>query len=447
MPVIEKKLSNWSNYPVVKARVWPFQYQSELQELVQQTASLIARGNGRCYGDASLGPDVISTMQYNHIYSFDEQEGIICCEAGVTLDDLLRVIVPKGWFLPVTPGTKFITVGGAVASDVHGKNHHKDGAFSRHVLEMDLVDAEGKVISCSPQKNTDLFWASCGGMGLTGVISRVTFRLKKIESSYIRQKSVKARNIDEIFRLFEESESYTYSVAWIDCLQKGKDLGRSVLMLGEHASLAALDSKKKKDPFYIPQGGKLSIPLNLPSFTLNSLSIQAFNFAYYHKQLSTQKEGLVHYEPFFYPLDSILHWNRMYGKPGFLQYQFVLPMEQSREGLVKILQRISDKKMGSFLAVLKLFGEQDSLISFPTRGYTLALDFPLRDGLLPFLDELDDIVLQYGGRIYLSKDARMKPELFWKGYPGAKKFQTIVKQYNPDAKFNSMQARRLHILP
>lgn len=447
MPQMEKKLANWSNYPVVKAKVWPFQYLSELQERVRQSDTLIARGNGRCYGDASLGREVLSTLQYKHIHSFDEQEGIICCEAGVTLDDLLTVIVPKGWFLPVTPGTKFITVGGAVASDVHGKNHHKDGSFGQHVLEMELVNAEGDVIRCSPEENKDLFFASCGGMGLTGVISRVTFRLKKIETSYIMQKSVKARNIDEIFNLFEQNESYTYSVAWIDCLQKGKDLGRSVLMLGEHASLSDLEEHKRKDPLYIPKGGKINIPVNLPSFTLNSFSIQAFNFAYYHKQLSAQKEGLVHYEPFFYPLDSILHWNRMYGKPGFLQYQFVIPIEKSREGLVKILQRISDKKMGSFLAVLKLFGEQDSIISFPTRGYTLALDFPIRNGLFEFLDELDDIVLQYGGRIYLSKDARMKPELFWEGYPGARKFQSIVEKYNPDAKFNSRQAKRLHILP
>lgn len=444
---MKKKLANWSNYPVVQAEVWPFQYLSELQEHVRHADTLIARGNGRCYGDASLAATVLSTLQYKHIHAFDEEQGVMDCEAGVTLDDLLAVIVPKGWFISVTPGTKYITLGGAVASDVHGKNHHKEGSFSQYVLELELVNADGEVIHCSPHENAALFAATCGGMGLTGVISRVKFRLKKIESSFIRQKSIKAGNIDEIFKLFEQHEAFTYSVAWIDCLQKGKDLGRSVLLLGEHARLGELPEGKRRNPLLIPDGRKLSIPFNFPSFTLNSFSIQAFNFAYYNKQLAAETDSLVHYEPFFYPLDSILHWNRMYGKPGFLQYQFVLPMEQSREGLIRILQRISDKKMGSFLAVLKLFGEQDSLISFPMRGYTLALDFPIREGLFNFLDELDELVLQYGGRIYLSKDARMKPELFWKGYPGAAQFQSVVQQYNPDAKFNSMQAQRLNILP
>ena len=218
-------------------------------------------------------------------------------------------------------------------------------------------------------------------------------------------------------------------------------------MAGEHAELDELGSRERRHPLYIPKGGKLTIPFNLPAITLNPLSIKAFNFAYYHKQLSRESEGLVHYEPFFYPLDSVLHWNRMYGKRGFLQYQFVLPIEKSKEGLVKILEKISEKKMGSFLAVLKLFGEQESLISFPKRGYTLALDFPVQDGIFEFLNELDEVVLQFNGRVYLSKDARMQKDLFWSGYPNAEKFQEIIRKYNPKAKFNSLLARRLSILP
>ena len=445
---MRKKLANWSNYPIVEADVRSFQFQQELEQVMATSSgNLIARGKGRCYGDASLAPTVLSTLKYNHILHFDEEKGIISCESGVSLDELLTVIVPKGWFLPVTPGTKFITVGGAVASDVHGKNHHKDGSFSQHVHEIELINEKGEVLSCSPEKNPDLFAATCGGMGLTGIISRVTFSLKKIASSYITQKAVKARNIDEIFSLFEENESYTYTVAWIDCLQKGKDLGRSVLLMGEHAELEELGSKERKNPLYIPEGKKLSIPFNFPSFALNPLSVKAFNFAYYNKQLSRERDALVHYEPFFYPLDSVLHWNRMYGQRGFLQYQFVLPVEQSKEGLIRILEKIAEKKMGSFLAVLKLFGEQDSLISFPKRGYTLALDFPVEDALFPFLDELDDIVQQHEGRIYLSKDARMKKDLFWQGYPNAEKFQQIINKYNPGAKFNSLLSQRLSILP
>ena len=442
---MKKKLANWNKYPVVEADVRSFQYQDELLNAVQSESSLIARGNGRCYGDASLARKVLSTLQYKHIHSFDPAAGVIFCEAGVMLDDILQLIVPEGWFLPVTPGTSYITVGGAVASDVHGKNHHSDGSFSNHVEELELLLANGELVRCSSQEKPELFAATCGGMGLTGVISRVRFRLKRIETSYIEQRAIKAPDIDTIFRLFEENESYTYSVAWIDCLQKGKDLGRSLLLLGEHARREALSTSQKQKPLQLPGSRKLSIPFSFPSFTLNPFTVQAFNFAYYHKMLGQEKDSVLSYDPYFYPLDSVLHWNRMYGKAGFVQYQFVLPMENSREGLIQILEKINHRKMGSFLAVLKLFGEQDSLISFPMRGYTLALDFPIRKGLFSFLNELDDIVLKYGGRLYLSKDARMKPELFWKGYPQAQKFVYIVKKYNPEGKFNSLLAQRLNI--
>jgi decaprenylphospho-beta-D-ribofuranose 2-oxidase len=443
---MKKKIANWNNYPVIEANEQSFQYKEELLKAVEANGSLIARGNGRCYGDASLARKVLSTLQYKHIHSFDAEEGVIFCEAGVMLDDILNLIVPEGWFLPVTPGTSFITVGGAVASDVHGKNHHKDGSFSNHIEELELLLANGEMVRCSPQEKPELFAATCGGMGLTGIISRVRFRLKKIETSYISQKALKAPDIDTIFRLFEENESYTYSVAWIDCLQKGKDLGRSHLLLGEHARRDELSVSQQKKPLQLPVSPKLSIPFPFPSFTLNPLTVQAFNFAYYHKMQGQEKDSVLSYAPYFYPLDSVLHWNRMYGKAGFVQYQFVLPMEHSREGLIQILEKINQRKMGSFLAVLKLFGQQDSLISFPMRGYTLALDFPIRKGLFSFLDELDDIVLKFGGRLYLSKDARMKPDLFWDGYPQARKFADIVKKYNPEGKFNSLLAKRLNIL-
>lgn len=442
---MKTELTNWNKYPVVEADVRSFQYKDELLKAVQEDGSLIARGNGRCYGDASLARRVLSTLQYKHIHHFDSTHGVLYCEAGVMLDDILQLIVPHGWFLPVTPGTSYITVGGAVASDVHGKNHHKDGAFSNHVEELELMGAGGELLRCSANENPELFAATCGGMGLTGVISRVRFRLKRIETSFIAQRAIKAPNIDTVFRLFEENESYTYSVAWIDCLQKGKDLGRSHLLLGEHAKKEALSAEQQKKPLALPGSRKLSIPFPFPSFTLNPLTVQAFNFAYYHKMLGQEKESVMSYDPYFYPLDSVLHWNRMYGKAGFVQYQFVLPMDTSREGLIQILEKINHRKMGSFLAVLKLFGEQESLIAFPMRGYTLALDFPIRKGLFSFLDELDEIVLRLGGRLYLSKDARMKPELFWQGYPQAQKFVDIVKKYNPDGKFNSLLAERLNI--
>jgi len=441
---MKKKIANWGNYPVMETEEKTFIFEEQLSEAILHSDNIIARGNGRCYGDASLAKHTISTLKYDKVLSFDTETGIFECQAGLTLDKILEVIVPKGWFLPVTPGTKFITVGGAIASDVHGKNHHVDGCFSHHVLDMDVVLSNGETITCSPHLNTDLFWATCGGMGLTGIITRARFDLKKIESSYIKQKQIKANNLEEVIELFEKYRHYTYSVAWIDCLQKGKHFGRSILMLGEHATLADLDENKKKNPLKLPSKTQITFPFNLPSFVLNQFTIKAFNFLFYGKNLSREINNIISYEPFFYPLDAILHWNRGYGKPGFVQYQFVLPLE-SNQGLIEILNKISDKGLGSFLAVLKIFGKQDDLISFPKEGYTLALDFPVRKGLFEFLDELDKVVLNYGGRIYLSKDARMKSEIFWNGYSNAHKFLDIVKKYNPNFKFNSIQADRLSI--
>ena len=441
---MKKNIANWGNYPVMESDERSFSLEEQLGGALLQSDGVIARGNGRCYGDASLAPKTISTLKYNKILSFDTERGLFECQAGITLDQVLDVIVPKGWFLPVTPGTKLITVGGAVASDVHGKNHHVDGSFSAHVVEMDVRLADGSTLTCSQQQHPDLFWATCGGMGLTGIITRVLFDLKKIETSYIKQKQVKARNLEELIHLFEEYKDYTYSVAWIDCLKKGRGFGRSILILGEHARLEDLDARKKQDPLQLPKKKQITFPFNLPSFVLNQFTVKAFNFLYYGKNRKREINNVVSYEPFFYPLDAILHWNRGYGKKGFVQYQFVLPLE-SKQGLVEILQRISDAGLGSFLAVLKVFGHQDDLISFPKEGYTLALDFPVRKGLFEFLDKLDAIVLRYGGRLYLSKDARMKPEIFWQGYPTAQQFQNVIKKYNPGFSINSIQAQRLNI--
>lgn len=439
---MKKKIANWGNYPATESDENSFSFTCDMRQYIKQPVNFIARGNGRCYGDASLAPVTVSTLKYDKVLSFDIKAGLFECESGLTLDKILDIIVPKGWFLPVTPGTKFITVGGAVASDVHGKNHHIDGSFSSHIMEMDIIGLNGEIISCSPTQNPELFWATCGGMGLTGIISRVKFDLKKIETSYIKQKQLKAKNLDEVIRFFDEYKSYTYSVAWIDCLKKGNGFGRSILMLGEHAKLDELPENKKSNPLKLPPKKQVNFPFNLPSFILNKFTVKVFNFLYYHKNFKKEINNVVSYEPFFYPLDAILHWNRGYGKKGFVQYQFVLPLE-SRQGLIEILNKISDKGLGSFLAVLKIFGKQDDLISFPMEGYTLALDFPVRKGLFEFLDELDQVVLSYGGRLYMSKDARMKPEVLASGYKRLPEFKEIVKKYNPAGKFSSFQSERL----
>jgi decaprenylphospho-beta-D-ribofuranose 2-oxidase len=439
---MRKKIANWGNYPVVEGNEESFVFTDQLNELIKKDESFIPRGNGRCYGDASLAERTISTLKYDKILSFDTDRGIFECQSGITLDQILPVIVQKGWFLPVTPGTKFITIGGALGSDVHGKNHHIDGSISNHIIEMDVVLASGEVVTCSPNDNSDLFEATCGGMGLTGIISRVKFRLKKIETSYIRQKQIKATNLQELIGLFDQYNKYTYSVAWIDCLKKGAHFGRSILMLGEHATINEINEEQKKEPLKLPQNKQINFPINMPSWVLNKFTVKAFNFLFYTKNFKKEINNIVSYEPFFYPLDAVLHWNRLYGKAGFVQYQFVLPLN-AKEGLIEILHRISDEGLGSFLAVLKVFGQQESIISFPKEGYTLALDFPVRKGLLGFLDELDELVLKYNGRLYMSKDARMKPGMLTAGYPELQKFKNIVKKYNPDGKIRSVQSDRL----
>ncbi len=441
---MKKKIANWGNYPVIESDERKFSYIEEALQYAKTTEGFIPRGNGRCYGDASLANQTISTLDYNNILSFDTELGIFECQSGLTLDKILEVIIPKKWFLPVTPGTKFITVGGAVASDIHGKNHHVEGSFSQHIREMDVLLSSGEIVTCSPSSHKDLFWATCGGMGLTGIITRIKFNLKEIESSYIKQKQLKARSLEEVIHLFEENKHYTYSVAWIDCLKKGEHLGRSILILGEHAKINELPRKKKQAPLKLPARKKIVLPFNLPSFILNRLTVKAFNFLYYESHIRKETNNIVSYEPFFYPLDAVLNWNRGYGKNGFIQYQFVLPLN-CKQGLIEILKRISETGLGSFLAVLKIFGKQNDLISFPMEGFTLALDFPVRKGLFTFLDELDQIVLSYGGRLYMSKDARMKPAVLKEGYIKLPQFIEIIKKYNPDAKIRSQQSDRLFL--
>lgn len=439
---MKKLITNWNNFPVVEAREISFDYEREIALKLAQSS--IPHGNGRCYGDASLSSDVVNTLRYDKVVAFDEVNGIITCQSGLLLSDLLQIIVPRGWFLPVTPGTKFITIGGAVASDVHGKNHHVDGSFSRHIVSMSLLTGTGGTIICSRDVYPDLFWATCGGMGLTGIILEVKFKLKRIHTSFIRQRQIKARNLEHVMTLFDENMGYTYSVAWIDCLKSGKNFGRSILMVGEHAVQDEVASEKTLMP---KEKALFTVPFYFPSFVLNGFSVKMFNALYYLKNYKNIMDSVGHYDSFFYPLDSILSWNKIYGKKGFVQYQFVLPLEASKKGLVDILTRINRHGTGSFLAVLKLFGKQNDLISFPMEGYTLALDFPIRPGLFEFLDELDTIVADYGGRIYLSKDARMKNEIFWKTYPRATEFRDILQKYDPDNRFVSRLSQRLMLKP
>ena len=410
---MKQKITNWGNFPVVEKEMKSEDSLQKIKDFVLSHKEVIARGNGRCYGDASLGENIFSTKRLNKFIGFDKIEGVLECEAGVLLSDILEISVPQGYFLNVTPGTKFVSVGGAIASDVHGKNHHSDGCFSEYVLEFKLMKENAEVITCSREENTEDFWATVGGMGLTGIILSAKIKLKNIETAYIRQESIKADNLDEIFQLFEESEGWLYNVAWIDCLQKGENIGRSILMRGYHALREELPPKLHKNPLKNPRKIMPTIPFYFPSWVLNSFTIKIFNWLYYNKQTKKSVEGFVHYEPFFYPLDVINEWNKIYGKKGFIQYQMVIPKEKGKEGMRKILETIADSGNGSFLAVLKLFGKNNpkAYNSFPMEGYTLALDFKVNDKLKSLVEELDKIVEEFGGRIYLTKDSMSNPKL------------------------------------
>ncbi len=410
---MKQKITNWGNFPVVEKEMKSEDSLQKIKDFVLSHKEVIARGNGRCYGDASLGENIFSTKRLNKFIGFDKIEGVLECEAGVLLSDILEISVPQGYFLNVTPGTKFVSVGGAIASDVHGKNHHSEGCFSEYVLEFKLMKENAEVITCSREENTEDFWATVGGMGLTGIILSAKIKLKNIETAYIRQESIKADNLDEIFQLFEESEGWLYNVAWIDCLQKGENIGRSILMRGYHALREELPPKLHKNPLKNPRKIMPTIPFYFPSWVLNSFTIKIFNWLYYNKQTKKSVEGFVHYEPFFYPLDVINEWNKIYGKKGFIQYQMVIPKEKGKEGMRKILETIADSGNGSFLAVLKLFGKNNpkAYNSFPMEGYTLALDFKVNNKLKYLVEELDKIVEEFGGRIYLTKDSMSNPKL------------------------------------
>lgn len=434
------RVSNWGNYPGVEAHITSPAQLTGISDHVATTQSFITRGTGLSYGDASLAKTILSTEKYRKIISFDENTGVIKTQAGVTLDDVLQHAVPKGWFLYVTPGTKFVTVGGAVAGDVHGKNHHSEGSFCKYVSSIDVMMANGSVVTCGPNQNNHLFKTVCGGLGLSGVILTVEFQLKKIGSSYIRQKNVIIRNLNEMMTRLKEFEAATYSVAWIDCMASGENLGRGVLMLGEHATP---EEVKQADKLKVHRQPLVTIPMYAPSFLLNPLTIGIFNFLVYTKYKMSAKEVVAHYDPYFYPLDIMKNWNKLYGKKGFLQYQFVIPFENGEHGLRVILDAIAKEKASSFLSVLKALGPGENTLSFPIPGWTLALDFPVTNSIFPFLDKLDKIILDLGGRIYLVKDARMSAETYWKGYPSAPVFKRDIEEYDPAHKFSSSLSKRL----
>lgn len=410
---------------------------------------MIVRGQGRSYNNAAMSEDglVMLSERLDRVLAFDETTGLLRAEAGTTLAKVLDEFIPRGWFPPVSPGTKFVSLGGCVAADVHGKNHHRDGGFGAHVADLEIVLADGSRRRCSPQHDAELFWATVGGMGLTGIISEISFRLRPIKTAYMVVEHHRASDLDDLLRMLEDKTlDDHYSVAWIDCLARGRHMGRGVFMRGHHAEVAELRGKVK-EPLKLKPRRSFNLPFDLPSWILNSLSGSAFNHFYYWSQGRPQEPFITNYDSFFYPLDNISNWNRIYGARGFVQYQCVFPPDTARRGLRMLLEELAHSRRSSFLGVLKRFGPEGAgLLSFPSEGYTLAIDLPVTDPkLFSFLDRLDEIVMEHGGRVYLAKNAHLKPEIFRAMYPRLAEWERIKAKVDPTNRFRSDLSRMLEL--
>ncbi|MFC8514094.1 FAD-binding protein [Streptomyces sp. NPDC057257] len=405
----------------------------------------VPRGLGRAYGDAAqnAGGAVLDMTGLDRVHAIDADGGTVLCDAGVSLHRLMEVLLPLGWFVPVTPGTRYVTLGGAIGADIHGKNHHVSGSFSRHVLSFELLTADGEIRTVS--SGTPLFDATAGGMGLTGVILTATIRLLPVETSLMSVDTERAADLDDLMaRLTADDHRYRYSVAWIDLLARGAATGRAVLTRGDHAPLDALPARARRAPldFRTPQFP--AAPALFPEGLLSRTTVGLFNELWYRKAPRARTGQLQRISTFFHPLDGVPHWNRVYGRGGFVQYQFVVGHGRE-DALRRIVRRISEHRCPSFLAVLKRFGEADpGWLSFPVPGWTLALDIPAAlPGLGDFLDELDEEVAAAGGRVYLAKDSRLRPELLAAMYPRLDDFRALRAELDPRAVFTSDLSRRL----
>jgi len=417
-----RSYQSWGRYPKSEpSQIVPLYWLSEIQALCRLSRPVLPRGQGRSYGDCCLnnGGILLDTLGLDHFILFDAQAGILRCEAGVSLDAILRLIVPKGWFLPVTPGTQFVTVGGAVANDVHGKNHHRCGTFGCHVRAMEVLRSNGERVLCTPDRNVALFQATIGGLGLTGLILWVEFHLKPLTGPYIDSEQIRFRKLEEFFELSADSDkSYEYTVAWVDCISRGEKLGRGIFMRGNH-STRPVDPQPEKNG-----KGSLLHGFDAPEMLISRATMHAFNTLYFHRQRRDTLSSVIPYDKFFYPLDVLRDWNRLYGSRGFLQYQFVVPYDR-RQAVQEILQLIGRSRQVCTLAVLKVFGEipPAGMLSFPRPGVTLAMDFPMRgQPTLDLCERFDEIVRTNGGAVYPAKDARMSAASYQAFFPAWQEF-------------------------
>lgn len=405
--------------------------------------AVLTRGLGRSYGDSSLPPAgdpiVAATPLADRILAFDETTGILRAEAGYSLRDLWDTFLPRGWFTPVSPGTQFVTLGGMVAADVHGKNHHRDGSIGRHVCALRLRVASGDIVECSREHEPDLFRATIGGMGLTGHILDVSLRLVRIPSPWIFSERHRVRNIDEfIVALKDARDRWPFTMGWIDCLSRGRNLGRGVLICGRWATA---DEAPKRFPRRLPSP---TVPFLCPEWAMGHTVVQIFNALIYRVNPSRPRRGLVHPELFFYPLDAIRHWNRLYGRRGFTQYQCVLPESGGSQAVHELLERMAAFGAASFLCVIKDCAEQgEGLLSFPLPGVSVALDLPVRDNTQQVVDALNEFVVAAGGRVYLAKDAFTRPEHYRAMEPRLLQWEAIRRRWDPHGRIRSAQSVRL----
>ncbi len=439
-------MSGWGRYPKADQTV---ERPEKASQLSTTEGTVLARGQGRSYGDAALNSSgtVLLTERLDRFLEFDPETGLLKVEGGATIKEVLDAMVPKGWFVPVSPGTKFSSIGGCVAADVHGKNHHADGSFGQHVTSLDMVLADGGRVTCSPDEWPHLFWATVGGMGLTGIIESATFKMVPIETAYVKVKHRRCGNLDVAFNLMEDHKhDDRFSVCWIDCLARGRKMGRSVLITGHHALKGEVPLMSQA-PLIVKERKPKDFKRDWPGYMLNPWSLKLFNSFYYMRE-GSRGEFRTDYNNFFYPLDRMHNWNRMYGKRGFVQYQFVVPRENAREGIRKAIDLLSRSRRASFLAVLKRMGPASKgMLSFPMDGYTLALDIPLTNDLVDFLKKLDEIVLAHGGRVYLAKDSRLPAPAFRAMYPRLDEFLAVKREVDPENRFCSDMAKRLEIVP
>lgn len=444
-----QELYGWGRSPRLTAEVARPERQREVGAALADRGGkpVLAHGLGRSYGDVALIENgrVILTRRLDRMLDFDPETGWLRCEAGVSLEEIVKTFLPRGFFPPVVPGTWFVTVGGAIGNDIHGKSHHVDGTFCDHVRRIELLTASGDIVACGPDEEPELFWATVGGIGLTGIILTAEIRLNRVAGPWIVQESVRVENLEHFFEESARSAAFSHTVTWIDCATRGKGMGRGILQRGGHAPEGVVGRDGLLGKVKSTISPLLQMPVDGPNWLLNQASIRLFNEAYFRKHPKGQVDGVIHYQPFFFPLDFVKDWNRGYGPRGFLQYQLVVPPDPDHTVMRAALDTITKSGMGSFLAVIKEFGDQmHGGLSFPRSGTTLALDFGhAGQPLLDLCDRLDDLVSDAGGRVYLGKDARLSRRHFRRQYPEWEAWRAVKDRWDPQQVFQSALGQRL----